>query len=109
METLQRAGVAAGVVADAEDLCVRDPQLRARGYWVTRKSPEGEEVRLDGVPYKFSSTPAFVSGPGPLLGEHTDEVLRTVLDFSEAEIARLKAQKIVASWADIAAERSGGR
>jgi len=94
-ERLQQAGVRAGVVADAEDLCVRDPHLQARGYWVRAKTPEGTDVILDGIPYRLSRTPAYVAGPGPLLGEHTAEVLRDLLGLSDAEIATLRAEGVV--------------
>ena len=72
---LQAHGVAAGLVANAEDLCARDPQLAARGHFVDVPTPEGRTVRIDGPPFLLSETPARVRGPGPLLGEHTDEVL----------------------------------
>lgn len=106
MAILQKAGIAAGVVANGEDLCVRDPQLQTRGYWAKVKTPEGEEVTLDGVPFKLSTTPGYVSAPGPLLGEHTDDVLRRLLNFSDAEIQKLKAEKVIASYAEITAERA---
>jgi crotonobetainyl-CoA:carnitine CoA-transferase CaiB-like acyl-CoA transferase len=90
MELLQRAGVACGLVADAEDLCVRDPQLAARGHFVDVASPEGRTVRLDGPPFLLSDTPARVSGPGPLLGEHGDAVLQGLLGLDTAELERLR-------------------
>jgi benzylsuccinate CoA-transferase BbsF subunit len=95
-EHLQTARVRAGQVADAEDLCVHDPQLKARGYWVRLKTPEGDEVVLDGVPYRLTRTPAFVSGPGPLLGEHTTDVLQRILGLSEGDIEALRAARVIA-------------
>src|SRR5262245_15877655 len=72
---LQQAGVAAGLVAGAADLCERDRQLAAWGFFATVATPEGGSVRIAGPPFRLSETPARVSGPGPLLGEHTDAVL----------------------------------
>jgi crotonobetainyl-CoA:carnitine CoA-transferase CaiB-like acyl-CoA transferase len=95
MALLQRAGVAAGRVADARDLCARDPQLAARGYFVDVPTPEGRTVRLDGPPFLLSDTPAAVAGPGPLLGEHTDEVLRDLLGLGDAERAALRAEGVI--------------
>jgi len=83
------------VVANAEDLCARDPQLAARGHFVDVPTPEGRSVRIDGPPFVLSETPARVSGPGPLLGEHTDEVLATLLGMSADEIAALRAAGVV--------------
>jgi benzylsuccinate CoA-transferase BbsF subunit len=95
MERLQRAGVACGLVANAEDLCARDPQLAARGQFVEVATPEGRTVRLDGPPFLLSDTPARVSGPGPLLGEHGDEILRALLGVEEAELRTLREDGIV--------------
>src|SRR5262249_51605744 len=92
---LQHAGVAAGLVANAEDLCARDPQLAARGHFVDVATPEGRTVRIDGPPFLLSETPARVSGPGPLLGEHTDAVLSSILGCSEAEIRAPRGAGVV--------------
>jgi crotonobetainyl-CoA:carnitine CoA-transferase CaiB-like acyl-CoA transferase len=91
MAVLQAAGVAAGVVANAEDLCRRDPHLPARRYWARTVTPEGDVVQHDGVPFKMSGIPGRVGTPGPLLGEHTDTVLQRVLGMSAATIAALRA------------------
>lgn len=104
MTLLQQAGVPAGVVANGEDLD-RDPQLRARGYWAQAQTPEGDTVVLDGTPVKLSATPGYVAAPGPLLGEHTDKVLRRLLGYSDAQIAQLKAERVVAANVEIMAER----
>ena len=108
MSRLQEAGIAAGVVANGEDLD-RDPQLRARGYWARLPAQENgktEDVILDGPPFKLSKTPGYVAAPGPLLGEHTDSVLRRLLNYSDQQIAQLKAEKVIASHAEIHAERT---
>lgn len=93
---LQAAGVPAGRVTDAHDLCTSDPQLAARGYVVSVRTPEGRIVRLDGCPIVLSATPASVRGPGPLLGEHTDAVLSALLGLSAETVARLRAEGVVA-------------
>jgi crotonobetainyl-CoA:carnitine CoA-transferase CaiB-like acyl-CoA transferase len=92
----QRHGVAAFTVANGEDLCSRDPHLRARGYWTRVHTPEGRTVVLDGVPMKLSETPGAVRAAGPLHGEHTDQVLREILSLSPAETAALRAARVVA-------------
>jgi crotonobetainyl-CoA:carnitine CoA-transferase CaiB-like acyl-CoA transferase len=93
---LQERGIAAFTVANGQDLCERDPQLRARGYWATVPTPEGSTVTLDGIPLRLSATPGRVDRPGPLHGEHTDSVLAEVLELSRAEIAELRDDDIVA-------------
>lgn len=92
---LQAHGVAAGRVADAADLCTRDPQLDARGHFVDVDTPEGRRVRIDGPGFLLAATPAAVRGPGPLLGEHTDDVLTHVLGLDADAIAALRADGVV--------------
>jgi crotonobetainyl-CoA:carnitine CoA-transferase CaiB-like acyl-CoA transferase len=95
MRLLQESGVTAGIVANAEDLCARDPQLAARGHFVDVPTPEGDVVRMDGPAFLLSETPARVSGPGPLLGEHTDQVLTELLGIAAGELATLRAAGVV--------------
>jgi benzylsuccinate CoA-transferase BbsF subunit len=94
MARLQAAGVTAGRVADAADVCARDPQLAHRGHFVDVPTPEGTAVRMDGPAFLLSETPARVSGPGPLLGEHTGAVLARVLGLGADEIAALRAAEV---------------
>jgi crotonobetainyl-CoA:carnitine CoA-transferase CaiB-like acyl-CoA transferase len=44
---------------------------------------------------RFSETPIEHGLPPPLLGQHTDEVLRSLLGKSEAEVARLRSEGII--------------
>jgi crotonobetainyl-CoA:carnitine CoA-transferase CaiB-like acyl-CoA transferase len=54
-----------------------------------------EQMRVAGVAIKMSDTPGSVRHRAPLLGEHTDRYLGA-LGIGGAEIARLRADKIVA-------------
>jgi len=47
-------------------------------------------VRFPGFPYKLSKTPAAVRRPPPMLGQHTEEVLAEILDYSPADVAALR-------------------
>ncbi len=63
--------------------------VRAREMVLAVDQPGAEsEVRLLGVPVKLSRTPGEPAGPGPALGEHTEEVLSS-LGYSAEEIAAL--------------------
>ncbi len=50
-----------------------------------------------GVPFRFSEASGDIRRPPPMLGEHTDEVLIGLLGRSEAEVAALRAGKIIGS------------
>ena len=47
--------------------------------------------RMVGVPVRLSETPGAVRTPSPMLGEHTEDVLRGLLGMGAEEIAALKA------------------
>jgi benzylsuccinate CoA-transferase BbsF subunit len=90
---LQEAGVAAFPSMTSADL-VDDPHLRERGILVELEHLEvGKRIHV-GIPWQMSGTPCAVQTPAPLLGQHTDEVLREVLRMSDAEIARLRERGI---------------
>ena len=53
--------------------------------------PRAVKIRMVGAPVRLSETPGAVRTPAPLLGEHTEEVLRTRLALSDEYIASLRA------------------
>jgi alpha-methylacyl-CoA racemase len=69
--------------------------VRAREMVVELDQPGAGPVRQLGVPVKFGRTPGQVRAPGPVLGEHTDEVLAG-LGYSDSEVAALKESGAVA-------------
>ncbi|MDP2953459.1 MAG: CoA transferase, partial [Chloroflexota bacterium] len=85
MVLMQREGVPAGVVQNAEDMLLRDPQLRAREHYVYLDHAEAGRTAYDGVPFKLSATPGRPLSAAPLLGEHNDYVYREILGMSEEE------------------------
>jgi benzylsuccinate CoA-transferase BbsF subunit len=88
MILMQKAGVAAGVVQDGEDLQTRDPQLKERGFYVYLDHPETGRIAHDGLTFALSATPGEIRR-APLLGEHNEYVYREVLGFSEDEVNQL--------------------
>jgi crotonobetainyl-CoA:carnitine CoA-transferase CaiB-like acyl-CoA transferase len=75
---------------------VADPHFAAREMLVSVPHPGlDREVLLAGVAVKMTETPGRVRHRAPLLGEHTDRYL-TELGLGGAEIAQLRAEKIVA-------------
>ncbi|MDR0275826.1 MAG: CoA transferase [Burkholderiaceae bacterium] len=89
-QRLQRRGIAAGPVQDAADV-LRDPQLQARGHWVYQEHPEMGRTVYNALPFRMSRTPGYPHRPAPLLGQHTEEVLREKLALDAAGIESLRA------------------
>ena len=66
-----------------------DPHYLARGMVQRIVSRQGWDVPVTGVVPRFSRTPGTIRSAGPLLGEHTTDVLRQVAGLAEDEIAAL--------------------
>ncbi|KQQ86849.1 CaiB/BaiF CoA-transferase family protein [Massilia sp. Leaf139] len=91
---LEAVGVPCGPINDVGEVFANE-QVQARGMAVELPHPSAGKVTLVRSPMKMSATPATSDKAPPLLGEHTDEVLREVLERSEEEIAALKARGVV--------------
>lgn len=70
---------------------VEHPQVKARGALVEMDHPRAGKVKIVGVPVRLSETPGAVRTPSPMLGEHTEEVLRDLLGLDAEAIAALRA------------------
>ena len=86
MEKCQAAGVRAMVVQSPEDRVEHDPQLRARGFYTELEHPLLGQHKIQGMPFKLSKSPAEISRPAPLIGQHTREVLTELLGLSLQDI-----------------------
>jgi crotonobetainyl-CoA:carnitine CoA-transferase CaiB-like acyl-CoA transferase len=95
-DLFQAAQIAAGIVADAEDLCGQDPHLAARSHWQTTQAAGGGRVLLDAITPRLSETPGQVTSVAPRPGDHTDQVLREILQMEETLIGALKRERIIA-------------
>jgi formyl-CoA transferase len=78
-----------GPILSMQELA-EEPSLRATGTVVEVDHPTRGPYLTVGNPIKLSDSPADVRR-SPLLGEHTDEVLRVVLRYSDKEISEIKA------------------
>ena len=95
MTTLQAAQVAAGLVANGADLCQRDPQLKARGFWPTVKSVGDKTTHVTGIPFRISGGSGSIRSAGPEVGENGDYILGEILGFSRAEREELLKAGVV--------------
>ena len=93
METLNPLNIPCGPVLSMKELS-QEPSLRATGTVVEVDHPTRGAYLSVGNPIKLSDSPAEVRR-SPLLGEHTDEILRDVLGMDEAAIASAKADGAV--------------
>ncbi len=90
LEKLAEVKIPCAPVNDLEH-ALNDVQVQARNMVVTVAHPEGGEVQMPGNPVKMSGSEEESFAPPPLLGQHTDEVLRDLLDKSESDISALRA------------------
>lgn len=88
MEILNKIDVPCGPIMSTEDLA-NDEQVRLRDMYVELNHPQRGTWYNVGMPIKLSDSPTQIKR-SPLLGEHTDEILREVAGYSEAKIALLK-------------------
>jgi crotonobetainyl-CoA:carnitine CoA-transferase CaiB-like acyl-CoA transferase len=91
---LEPLGVPCGPINRLDEVFA-NPQVRHRGLKVDVPHPLSGTVPLVANPIKFSRTPLTYDTPPPLLGQHTDEILRTLLGKGEAEIDALRRGRII--------------
>ena len=72
-----------------------EPHIASRNMVTHWQHPHQSDLRLVSSPIKLSATPVRTDRPPPLLGQHTDEVLRTVLNYPDAKLSELKDQKAI--------------
>ena len=95
MRHLQFSGVPAGVVAYGSDMLERDKHLKARQMFVTVDHPDMGPAPVRRSPFLLDGQPLPVRRPSPLVGEHTEWVLREVIGLSEEEYLECVVQEVV--------------
>ena len=91
---LQPAGIPMGAI-NTLDAVVAHPQVEARGGLVESTHPVAGTIKMTAPPVRMSETPGAVRTPAPLLGEHTEQVLRERLGLADGEIARLYERGVI--------------
>ncbi len=93
-EKLLAAGLPVGPVQNAQEI-FECPHVAARQTLVDVPDPVLGTVKLVGPSFKMSGSPEPVARAAPLLGEHTSEILRDVLGYSDEHVTRLQEEGVV--------------
>jgi formyl-CoA transferase len=88
MDILNELDVPCGPIMSTEDLA-NDEHVRGREMWVEIDHPQRGKWFNVGMPIKLSGSPAKIER-SPMLGEHTEEILKEVLGWTDAQIAAAK-------------------
>ncbi len=94
LAALEAAKVPCGAINNLAEVFA-DPHIASRNMVTHWQHPHQSDLRLVSSPIKLSATPVRTDRPPPLLGQHTDEVLRTVLNYPDAKLSELKDQKAI--------------
>ena len=90
-DILVKVGVPVGAVNNLAQV-IEHPQVKARGSLVTMTHPSAGTVKMAGPGVRLSATPGAIRTPSPRLGEHTEEVVKSVLGLDDKQIADLRAK-----------------
>ena len=94
IEKIEAHGVPCGPIQSIDE-ALNDPQTRAREMVVEMTHPELGKMQTFNTPVKMEGTWGATPSPPPLMGEHTEEVLKEVLGLGDEEIERLKERKAI--------------
>jgi crotonobetainyl-CoA:carnitine CoA-transferase CaiB-like acyl-CoA transferase len=93
LAVLKAAEVPSSKIYSVQDM-MSDPQFLARNMFEQHAFKDGTPIKLPAVTPKLSETPGETRWLGPQLGEHNEEILRT-LGYSDAEIAQLREERVI--------------
>ena len=91
IEILNFHGIPNGPINDIEGV-VNDPQILSRQMIVDIEHPTVGNMKMAGVPIKMSETQGSIRFAAPLLGEHTDEILKNMGNLTDGEIENLRVK-----------------
>ena len=92
-DILDNAGVPNGPI-NTVDKVVADPQVIAREMILEIDHPVSGKIKVPGIPIKLSDTPGDIRMTSPLLGQHTEEILKELLNYDDEKIEELKRADI---------------
>jgi CoA:oxalate CoA-transferase len=86
--------VPVGPVNSVDDI-FQCPQAKERDMLVKTQHPIAGEAKIVGIPVKLSETPGQIGEAAPLLGQHTEEILKTHLGFDDEQVHSLKNEGVI--------------
>ena len=90
----ERLGIPCGPVNNIAQVA-EDPQIQARGMIAEVEHPEAGAFKVVNTPFNFSRTPSGVKRASPDLGEHTRDVLSSLLGMSDGELRDLENEGVI--------------
>ena len=94
LAALEAAKVPCGAINNLAEVFA-DPHVQARGMVTHWKHPLRGDLPLVSSPLKLEKTPVRTDMPPPLLGQHTDPVLRDLLAYDDARMQQLRDGKVI--------------
>lgn len=94
LATLEAEGVPSGPV-NTLDRVFRDPQVIDRGMQIRMEHDQAGSLAFVASPLRFSDTPVQYRLPPPGLGQHTNEVLSTLLNLDQEVLKRLASDNVI--------------
>lgn len=95
LKIFESGSVPASVINTIDKL-FNDPQVKARKMIIQAEQPGMGKIYVAGNPIKLSTlTEEVVTDPAPKIGEHTDEILQSFLNYDDAKIDELRKQKVI--------------
>ena len=93
-DIFEKAGLPYSPINNMKEIC-EDPHIEHRKMLVEIDQPKIGKMTIAGSPIRLSETPGEVYAPAPLLGEHSEAVLKEVLGYSEDKVKSLLDEGVI--------------
>jgi formyl-CoA transferase len=96
IDLLEAEGVPCGPINTLDEV-FENPQVTARGMQINVPHPSAGQVKMVGSPINLSQTPVHYNAAPPLLGQHTEQILRELLGYTPEQLIQLKVAGVIGS------------